>query len=120
MLISIRAIEPAKGKIDFIGGFLNNGEDPLVGAVRECKEETGLDIDSEELIYLGTWIDEYETEGTNYFTLNLIYTLNLDEKIILQGRDDVESLVWLDIKKHKNFAFKWMDSGIDALLKNQT
>lgn len=53
MLLCVRAEDPEKGKLDLIGGFLNNGEEVLDGAVREFEEETGYKIRKQDLKYLG-------------------------------------------------------------------
>ncbi|HEU4715540.1 MAG TPA: NUDIX domain-containing protein [Candidatus Saccharimonadales bacterium] len=43
------------GMIDIgVGGFVDSGELPEQAAVREIKEETGLDVTPGELIFLGT------------------------------------------------------------------
>jgi 8-oxo-dGTP diphosphatase len=46
--------ENFSGKWQFAGGKLEDGESPLVGGVRECKEETGLDISIDRLRYVGS------------------------------------------------------------------
>lgn len=71
--MSIRGIEPKKGKYDFIGGFLENGEDPLDGAVREFKEETGVEINKKDLEFLGIYVDDY---GFSFMT-SVIKTLKI-------------------------------------------
>src|SRR6185436_7304183 len=45
-----RAIEPGYGKWVFPGGFVDRGEEVPVAAVREAREETGLDVRLERLI----------------------------------------------------------------------
>jgi len=44
ILLVRRSIEPARGKWCFPGGYVDFGEDPVVAAIRECREEVGLDI----------------------------------------------------------------------------
>ncbi len=44
VLLQQRAIEPGLGKWTFPGGFLEMGETPEAGAIRETKEEVGLDV----------------------------------------------------------------------------
>ncbi|HLB23174.1 MAG TPA: NUDIX hydrolase [Dehalococcoidia bacterium] len=44
VLLQQRAIEPRRGYWTFPGGFLEFGESPADGAVRETKEEVGLDV----------------------------------------------------------------------------
>lgn len=37
------------------GGHLDGNEDPRLGALRELKEETGIEADREDLFFLGRW-----------------------------------------------------------------
>ena len=43
LLLVKRAVEPARGKWGLPGGFIELGETPNEGAIRELKEETNLD-----------------------------------------------------------------------------
>jgi 8-oxo-dGTP diphosphatase len=45
-----RAIEPGYGKWVFPGGYVDRGEEVLTAAVREAREEAGLDIRIERLV----------------------------------------------------------------------
>ena len=45
-----RAIEPGYGRWVFPGGFVDRGEEVLAAAIREAREETGLEIRIERLI----------------------------------------------------------------------
>jgi ADP-ribose pyrophosphatase YjhB (NUDIX family) len=45
-----RAIQPGYGKWVFPGGFVDRGEEVRVAAVREAREETGLEITLERLL----------------------------------------------------------------------
>ena len=45
-----RAIEPGYGMWVFPGGYVDRGEDVKVAAIREAREEAGLDIELGELI----------------------------------------------------------------------
>ena len=45
-----RAIEPGYGKWVFPGGYVDRGEEVKVAAVREAREEVGLDVQLGELI----------------------------------------------------------------------
>lgn len=94
VLLSKRAIEPFKGAFDVIGGFLENGEHPTDGVIREAKEETGLDIKPREI--LGIYIDTYGKGGD--FTLNIHYI----GEIVggeMKPMDDVSSLHWVNIEE---------------------
>ncbi|MCC7243045.1 MAG: NUDIX hydrolase [Acidobacteria bacterium] len=45
-----RAIEPGYGKWVFPGGYVDRGEEVTMAAVREAREETGLDVRIDRLI----------------------------------------------------------------------
>ena len=44
LLLARRAMNPEKGKWSLPAGFVDRGEDPRETAVREAREETGLDV----------------------------------------------------------------------------
>lgn len=118
ILMSVRREDPRKGRVDFIGGFLNNGEDPLEGAVREFEEETGLKIEKEKLEFLDIKIDEYHFQEDTLSTFNVTYTIDFPEKIQLTPQDDVEELVWVDITDPNiHQAFPYQQEVFNDLMK---
>ena len=69
LLLVKRAIEPFKDYWDIPGGFLEAGEHPEAGAIREVAEETGLLV---KLIdQIGVFMDIYGATGEH--TLNFCY-----------------------------------------------
>lgn len=92
VLLGKRGRNPLKGAYDIIGGFMEVDELPEDAAVREAKEETGLDIKITSL--LGVYVDRYGEDGD--YTLNLHY---IGEVIggEMRAMDDVASLEWLSI-----------------------
>lgn len=94
VLLTKRAIDPFKGDYDAVGGFLNNGEDPREAAIREAKEECGLDIEPTEM--LGIYVDTYGEDGD--YTLNIHYIGRVIGGKTKAG-DDASSLHWIDIGK---------------------
>ena len=50
VLLVRRAIEPGYGRWVFPGGYVDRGEEVRVAAVREAREEAGLDVRIEHLI----------------------------------------------------------------------
>lgn len=61
LLLLRRAIEPWRGAWCAPGGFCDEGEDVAAAAIREAREEAGLEI--EITGYLGQWVDEYYAPG---------------------------------------------------------
>ena len=68
VLLGRRALDPARGCWDIPGGFLDPWEHPAHGAVRELREETGLQVRLERL--LAVTVDTYQDRD---YTLNLYY-----------------------------------------------
>lgn len=115
IMVSIRGIEPRKGMMDVIGGFLDNGEDPLRGGVREFFEETGLKVPGKKFKFFDFMVSEYIYSGGPMRVLNIIYTIKFDKKITPKGRDDVEKLLWININGRYNFAFRFINKLVEQL-----
>lgn len=95
VLLCVRGHEPKKGTIDIVGGFLEYGEDPKEGAKREAKEETGLDIEPEEILCSQT--DTYEYGGITHSIVTITYLAKIISGEAVAG-DDADSLMWVPIK----------------------
>lgn len=75
LLLVRRTIEPFAGYWDIPGGFLEADEHPEAGAVRELREETGLDVELTGL--LGIYMDWYapSADATRcHHSLNFYYS----------------------------------------------
>lgn len=107
-LIAVRGRDPGKGMHDLVGGFLEFGEDPLDGAVREFKEETGINIDKNKLKFLGMWVDTYLYQENTQLILNIVYLIELPEKVVGRPADDVEDLIWVKLEDRPSFAFSYL------------
>jgi ADP-ribose pyrophosphatase YjhB (NUDIX family) len=88
VLLARRAADPGTGLWDLLGGFIEEGEDPLTALRREIEEETALQIEPGE--FLGGYPDRYGDEGI--YTLNLYWLasisggeLDLDEELLEVG-----------------------------------
>ena len=88
--------EPDAGLWDLLGGFLEEGEDPLAGLRRELLEETGVEIEPDG--FLGTFIDTYGDGPTATYVLNLAWRAR-----IVGGEpapaDDVSELRWFSRRR---------------------
>ena len=70
VLLGRRAVEPAAGRWDILGGFMEEDEQPLDALRRELREELGLEI--EPLEFVAAVGDRYGDEERA--TLNLCWT----------------------------------------------
>jgi ADP-ribose pyrophosphatase YjhB (NUDIX family) len=104
VLLARRAGDPGAGLWDLVGGFMDEGEEPLATLRRELREETGTEI--EPLEFLGGFPDRYGAEGI--YTINFYWTAR-----IVDGEpepsDDVAALAWFapqELPERDEFAFR--------------
>jgi 8-oxo-dGTP diphosphatase len=88
VLLGRRAIEPARGAWDIPGGFLEPWELPAEAAVREVREETGLDVRIQNLLTIVV-----DTYAQREYTLNLYYLTQIVGGV-LQPADDLADVRW--------------------------
>lgn len=87
VLLVRRRIAPYRGYWDIPGGFCEVDEHPAETAIRETREETGLEIELTGL--LGLWLDEYEAQ----VTLNVYYLARPLGRRLRAG-DDADGAAW--------------------------
>ena len=75
LLLVRRAFDPWNKCWDIPGGFCDPDEHPQQTAVRELREETGLDITLGRLF--GMWLDTYGEQDPPEATLNIYYLARL-------------------------------------------
>lgn len=91
LMLVRRGSEPFKGMWDLPGGFVEEGEAPEVGAVREIREETGLDVRLGE--FVGVFIDVYESDPRQH-TTNLFWRAVADNPDDAKPASDVSEIGW--------------------------
>ena len=103
ILLARRAGAPGAGLWDLLGGFMDEGEEPLETLRRELREETGLDVEPGE--FVGGFPDRYGADGI--WTMNLYWRAR-SAAGEPQPADDVAELVWFrrdELPPRSDFAF---------------
>lgn len=77
ILFSRRAKDPAAGKLDLPGGFVEEGEHPLDCLHRELREEAGIGL--RDTAFIGVFMDWYRVESRDVSTLNLYWSARIAE-----------------------------------------
>ena len=85
VLLVKRKMDPAKDSWCFPGGFMEMGETPQEAAIRECREETGLNIEITDLI------DVYYYEDYRGSGVSIVYKGKVIDGVIQPG-DDAEAV----------------------------
>ena len=93
ILVAKRGIEPDLGKYELPGGFVNFGEDPYEACVREIKEETGITINSSDLVLFTAYTCQYMPHVSSLDMLFIVKSWS-GEPV---AADDVASLHWKPI-----------------------
>lgn len=93
LLLTRRALEPAKGTLDLPGGFVNPEETAETAVVREILEELHLEVDA--LTYFGSFPNRYLFNNLIYFTTDLVYICTVTDFSKLRADDDVDSILFM-------------------------
>jgi 8-oxo-dGTP diphosphatase len=104
VLLARRAGDPGAGLWDLLGGFIDEGEEPLAALRREIEEETALQIEAGE--FLGGYPDRYGDEGI--YTLNLYWTAQISGGS-LELDDELAEVGWFgpeELPDPSEFAFR--------------
>ena len=104
VLLTVRARDPYKGKIDVPGGFLKAGETALEGLRREVAEELGVEIDVSMEDCVQAEPHRYGDDGPSTLALGFHARLVSGEPV---AADDVADLVWAEGSELDDLDFAW-------------
>jgi 8-oxo-dGTP pyrophosphatase MutT (NUDIX family) len=104
VLVTVRGVDPHKGKVDLPGGFLLNGEDPIEGLKREIEEEVGIEIEADVSDCLQMAPHVYAHE--NDFNLALGFRARWISGEAVAG-DDAAEIRWVSPDEVEALDFAW-------------
>jgi ADP-ribose pyrophosphatase YjhB (NUDIX family) len=102
-LVTVRAREPEKGRIDLPGGFLEVGEHPVDGLAREVREELGIEAAVDETPILLA-IHRYGPEGGYVLAIGFRASIGREEP---SPTDDVAEVRWVSAEELDSVDFAW-------------
>lgn len=111
VLLIQRANEPYKGCWAFPGGFMDMDETTEQCAIRELKEETGLDVSDIKQIGCYSKVDR-DPRGR---TLTVAYLAIIDKPVEVTGLDDAVKAEWFSLSALPQLAFDHEEIIKDAI-----
>lgn len=87
VLLTERAIDPHKGKLDILGGFLQTDETFEEGVRREAMEELGASLTN--LKYFTSYSHKYTYQDIEYTLATIIFTACIEDPSVLNASDDI-------------------------------
>lgn len=110
ILLTTRAFEPAKGKLDLPGGFADMNETAEEAIIRELKEELNIEVSNPQ--YLFSLPNEYQFSGITVHTLDIFFKIEIDDNTEIKTDDDVASAQFYNLK-----LVNIEDIGLDSIKK---
>lgn len=111
ILLIQRGDNPYKGCWAFPGGFMEMDETTEQCAIRELKEETGLELSGPRQIGAYSKVDR-DPRGR---TITVAYLFMVDEPLPVVGLDDAANAEWWPLSDLPELAFDHKDILADAL-----
>jgi ADP-ribose pyrophosphatase YjhB (NUDIX family) len=105
VLLARRGSEPGDGLWDLLGGFIEEGEEPVAALRREVAEETALEIEIED--FVGGFPDRYGDDGV--YTVNFYWTARIAGGELELDEDELREVRWFsadDLPPAGEFAFR--------------
>lgn len=114
LLLVRRSVEPGIGEWCLPGGFIEIGETPQEAVARELKEELGIDIQSPQLLDVGSHLNGYYGD-----VLIIGFTLQIDEKLKIIPGDDVSEAVYFSIENRPDLVFRVHEDFLNTWLASR-
>jgi ADP-ribose pyrophosphatase YjhB (NUDIX family) len=106
-----RVVEPMAGWWETPGGFCDGWEHPAQAALREGREELGLDVVLGD--FVGMYKGSYDVQGETLPVLDCYFTATLPagRNVVLDPAESSE-LTWFPVASPPPLAFSTMDTAV--------
>jgi ADP-ribose pyrophosphatase YjhB (NUDIX family) len=105
-----RAVDPMAGHWEVPGGFCDGFEHPRDAAVREGREELGVEVQIND--FIGMYVGTYEFQNERLPVLDCFYFASLDPAAIRLDPAEATELTWFDLANPPKMAFSTMDAAL--------
>jgi ADP-ribose pyrophosphatase YjhB (NUDIX family) len=124
ILLLTRGKEPAIGKYDLPGGFVDPGEGALDCLRRECREELGWTPEDRPITLFASFPNTYRYKGISYSTCDLFFTLDapdLELDMLCLEKAEISAAAFIDIRNinDKDVAFDSTRRALHAYRERQ-
>lgn len=116
VLVVQRAHEPRSGQWALPGGFCDGWETPAEAAVREAREELGVDVALTR--FVGMYLGDYEYQGERLPVLDCFWTARITGGKIRLDPRELGGYIWAKIGVTPPMAFATMQSALDTVARN--
>jgi 8-oxo-dGTP diphosphatase len=112
-LALVRAREPNAGRWDLPGGFCEAWEHPRDAAVREAREELGVEVALSD--FVGMYLGCYEYQGEILPVLDCFWQATIVAGELVVDPDEACDHAWLPLADPPPMAFATMDRALGEL-----
>jgi ADP-ribose pyrophosphatase YjhB (NUDIX family) len=121
LLLEERKNEPKAGFLDLPGGFMELEENAEESAVREVKEELGLELEPGDLTYFGSNFNRYLYHGIREYLIRVTFIVHLKGSIKITPGDDARAAAFYPLDKipWDKMAFGGVTDVINQLIQSQ-
>lgn len=112
-----RVIEPHAGRWDLPGGFADGWEPPAEAAVREAREELGIEIALHD--FVGMYIGTYDYQQERLPVLDCFWTASIVAGEIVLDPAENDAFTWVALADEPDLAFDTMNRAIVDLRRSR-
>ena len=103
-LLMVKRNEEKRNKYGFdwgaVGGKIEEGEGVIEGALREAREEIGIDLKPSQLKFLHhEHMKKYDEEHPGFIHYSFFYSVILDESAKITINDEADGFCWFPVNE---------------------